>query len=150
MCGIIGILPRPCTRVAPQPSEILSLLDAALAAGNNMVAMADALMAADQMLRGEAGMQTLAGNISLTNEIQSRLDVIDSVANIEEARIDALHVDTATLDTEALRLSRVRDASWAIRRDRLRTADAVHALAGEKATASSRWLSQHSTITLGN
>ncbi|MEY3656727.1 MAG: putative glucosamine-6-phosphate synthase [Actinomycetota bacterium] len=137
MCGIIGILPRPCTRVAPQPSEILSLLDAALAAGNDMVALADALMAADQMLRGDAGMQTLAGNISLTNEIQSRLDVIDSVANIEEARIDALHVDTATLDTEALRLSRVRDASWAIRRDRLRTADAVHTLAGAQAAASS-------------
>ena len=102
-----------------------------------MVAVADALMAADQMLRGDAGMQTLAGNISLTNEIQSRLDVIDAVANVEEARIDALHVDTATLDTEALRLSRVRDASWAIRRDRLRTADAVHALAGDKASASS-------------
>ena len=136
MCGIIGILPRPCTRTAPQPSEILGLLDAALAAGNNMVAVSDALMAADQLLRGDAGMQTLAGNLSLTNDILSRLDVLDSLANNEEARIDALHVDTATLDTEALRLSRVRDASWAIRRDRLRTAEAVHALAGVGATAS--------------
>ena len=137
MCGIIGILPRPCTRIAPEPSEILVLLDAAVAAGSNMAAVADSLMAADQLLRGEAGIQTLAGNLSLTNEILSRLDVIDSVANVEETRIDALHVDTATLDAEALRLSRVRDASWAIRRDRLRTADAVHALAGVGAAASS-------------
>lgn len=102
-----------------------------------MAAVADALMAADQLLRGDAGIQALAGNLSLTNEILSRLDVIDSVAAVEEARIDALHVDTATLDAEALRLSRVRDASWAIRRDRLRTADAVHALAGVGASVSS-------------
>ena len=137
MCGIIGILPRPCTRIAPAPSEVLSLLDAAVGAGGNMAAVADALMAADQLLRGDAGIQALAGNLSLTNEILSRLDVIDSVAAVEEARIDALHVDTATLDAEALRLSRVRDASWAIRRDRLRTADAVHALAGAGASVSS-------------
>lgn len=137
MCGIIGILPRPCTRTAPAPSEVLSLLDSAVAAGSNLAAVAESLMAADQLLRGDAGIQALAGNLSLTNEILSRLDVIDSVAAVEEARIDALHVDTATLDAEALRLSRVRDASWAIRRDRLRTADAVHALAGVGASVSS-------------
>ena len=102
-----------------------------------MASVAESLMAADQLLRGDAGIQALAGNLSLTNEILSRLDVIDSVAAVEEARIDALHVDTATLDAEALRLSRVRDASWAIRRDRLRTADAVHALAGVGASVSS-------------
>lgn len=102
-----------------------------------MAAVAESLMAADQLMRGDAGIQALAGNLSLTNEILSRLDVIDSVAAVEEARIDALHVDTATLDAEALRLSRVRDASWAIRRDRLRTADAVHALAGVGASVSS-------------
>ena len=137
MCGIIGILPRPCTRTAPSPSEVLVLLDSALAAGTDMAAVADALMAADQLLRGDAGMQTLAGNVTLIREILSRLDVLDAMADNEEARIDALHVDTVTLDAEALRLSRVRDASWAIRRDRLRTADAVHALAGEAASVSS-------------
>ena len=102
-----------------------------------MASVAESLMAADQLLRGDAGIQALAGNLSLTNDILSRLDVIDSVATVEEARIDALHVDTATLDAEALRLSRVRDASWAIRRDRLGTADAVHALAGVGASVSS-------------
>lgn len=137
MCGIIGILPRPCTRVAPAPSEILVLLDAAVKAGTDMAAVADALMAADQLLRGDAGMQTLAGNGSLIREILSRLDFLDAMADNEEARIDALHVDTVTLDAEALRLSRVRDACWAIRRDRLRTADAVRALAGDAASVSS-------------
>jgi glutamine---fructose-6-phosphate transaminase (isomerizing) len=137
MCGIIGILPRPCTRIAPAPSEILVLLDAAVAAGTNMAAIADALMSADQLLRGDAGIQTLAGNVSLIHEILARLDVLDATANVEEARLDALRADTVTLDSEALRLSRVRDASWAIRRDRLRTAEEVHALAGDSATVSS-------------
>ncbi|MEY4252301.1 MAG: hypothetical protein RL691_1182, partial [Actinomycetota bacterium] len=30
MCGIIGILPRPTGRVAPEPKDIIALLDAAL------------------------------------------------------------------------------------------------------------------------
>lgn len=137
MCGIIGILPRPCTRIAPAPSEILVLLDAAVAAGKDMAAIADAVVSADQLLRGDAGIQTLAGNVSLFQGILSRLDVLDAVADAEEARIDSLHADTVTLDAEALRLSRVRDACWAIRRDRLRTAEAVHALAGDSATVSS-------------
>ena len=137
MCGIIGILPRPCTRFAPAPSEILVLLDAAVAAGTDMAAVADAVVSADQLLRGDAGMQTLAGNDSLFQQILSRLDVLDAMANVEEARIDSLHTDTVTLDSEALRLSRVRDACWAIRRDRLRTAEAVHALAGDSASVSS-------------
>ena len=137
MCGIIGILPRPCTRHAPAPSEILVLLDAAVAAGTDMSAIADAVVSADQLLRGDAGIQTLAGNVSLFKEILSRLDVLDAMADAEEARIDSLHVDTVTLDAEAFRLSRVRDACWAIRRDRLRTAEAVHALARDNATISS-------------
>jgi glucosamine--fructose-6-phosphate aminotransferase (isomerizing) len=137
MCGIIGILPRLGQRSAPSASDIVALLDAAVAASTDLDAVAHALMTADQLLRGDAGIQTLAGNLSLMGDIASRLDLIDAVADTEESRIDALHVDTATLDAEAERLSRVRDASWAIRRDRLRTADAVHALAGRNATVSS-------------
>ena len=136
MCGIIGILPRPCTRTAPQPAEILALLDAAVAAGTDLGNVADALTTADQLLRGEAGVRTLAGNLSLVSEIVSRLDRIDAVADSEESRIDALHVDSATFDRESIRLAHVRDAAWAIRRDRLRTADAVHALAGRDAPES--------------
>jgi glutamine---fructose-6-phosphate transaminase (isomerizing) len=137
MCGIIGILSRPGSRAVPSASQILDLLDAAVAANTNLNAVSDALMAADQMLRGDAGIQCMAANASLTADIVRRLDAIDAVADAEEARIDGLHADTSTFDAESARLSRVRDASWAIRRDRLRTADAVVALAGEGAVASS-------------
>ena len=136
MCGIIGILSRPSTRKAPTPAEIVALLDAAVTAGSEFSVVSDALMAADQLLRGDAGIRTLAGNSTLIADITSRLDLIDAVADIEEARIDALHADTATLDAQVTRLSRVRDGSWAIRRDRIRAADAVHVLAGRDAAAS--------------
>ena len=130
MCGIIGILPRPSTRSVPTSQSIEDLLAAAVNAGTDCVLIADALMAADQMLRGDAGIQALVGNAALIARITASLDAIDVVAAAEEARIDALHVDTATLDAEVARLSRVKDASWAIRRDRLRAADAVHVFAG--------------------
>jgi glucosamine--fructose-6-phosphate aminotransferase (isomerizing) len=136
MCGIIGILSRPSTRTAPTPAEIVALLDAAVATGTDFAVISDALMAADQLLRGDAGIRTLAGNSALIADITSRLDLIDAVADAEEARIDALHADTATLDAQVARLSRVRDGSWAIRRDRIRAADAVNVLAGRDAAAS--------------
>ena len=137
MCGIIGILPRPGSRVAPSSADILELLDAAVAAGQDLQATSDALMAVDQLLRGDAGIQTLAGNLSLAGDIVARLNAIDARADEEERRLDALHADTATLDAQAAVLSRVKDAAWAIRRDRLRTADEVHALAGRNASVSS-------------
>ncbi len=137
MCGIIGILPRPGLRTAPSSADILRLLDAAVDAGTDLRATSDALIAVDQLLRGDAGIQTLAGNLSLAGDIAARLSTIDARADEEERRIDALHADTATLDAQAAALSRVKDAAWAIRRDRLRTADEVHALAGRNASVSS-------------
>ncbi|MEY3805359.1 MAG: putative glucosamine-6-phosphate synthase, partial [Actinomycetota bacterium] len=137
MCGIVGILSCPTHRNAPAPAEILALLDTAVAAGADLDAVADALEETDRLLHGDAGIFTLAGNLSLANDIVSRLDVIDAVVDREEARIDDLHVDSLSLDRAVEKVSRTRDALWAIRRDRLRTADAVHALAGRGASQSS-------------
>ena len=121
----------------PTANSIEELLTVAINAGTDCSLIADALMAADQLLRGDAGIQALVGNAVLITRITTCLDAIDVVAMTQEARIDALHVDTATLDAEVARLSRVKDASWAIRRDRLRAADAVNVFAGSGAGASS-------------
>ncbi len=137
MCGIVGILPRPGNRPAPRPDEVVALLDAAAAAGDDLVAVADALFAADALLRGDAGIRTLAGNLTLANDISSRLDLIDSRVDEAERRLDGEHLDSASLDARSHALSRVKDASWALRRDRLRTAAEVHALAGRNAPESS-------------
>ena len=124
MCGIIGIVSCPGSRTAPEPARILELLDAAVAA-DSISLMASHLEEADALLRGDAGVRTLLEHPVLAVEIISRLDAVDVWADKDEARIDALHVDTASLDAQVEQLSRVRDASWSLRRDRLRTAEAV-------------------------
>ena len=137
MCGIIGILSRPGSRQVPTAHEIVALLDAAVNANTDLSSVSDALMAADQLLRGDAGIQAMVNNPGLAGDITARLDRIDAVADAQEARIDALHGDSAQIDAEVAKLSRVRDASWALRRDRLRAADSVKSLAGSEPTASS-------------
>ena len=133
MCGIIGIVSRPRTRAVPTAAEILALLDAAVSAGSDPERVAAPLADADHLLRGDAGIELTAGNMSLAADIVSRLDRIDALMDTVEASLDSMHGPAAALDAAASRVSAVRDASWSIRRDRLRTADAVHALAGRGA-----------------
>ena len=134
MCGIVGILSCPHHRHAPNPAELVALLDSAVGVATDLESVAVTLEQVDQLLRGDAGVFALAGNHSLANDIVTRLNVLDGIVDDEEARIDEMHVDSLSLDKAVERVSRVRDALWAIRRDRLRTADAVHALAGRGAT----------------
>ena len=135
MCGIIGIVSRPSARPVPAAADVIGLLDAAVAAGDDLESAARSLAAADALLRGDAGIVALAGNLTLASEINARLDRVDSRADAAEAVLDAMHGDSSAIDAAAARVSAVRDASWALRRDRLRTADAVHALAGAGAAS---------------
>ena len=135
MCGIIGIVSRPRTRQVPSSAEVMALLDAAVAAGNDAESAARSLAQADALLRGDAGLELLAFSPDLAAGITGRLDLVDAGADVLEAALDSIHGDASALDAAAARVSRVRDASWAIRRDRLRTAVEVRSLAGEEAGA---------------
>ncbi len=136
MCGIIGIVSRPTGRAIPSRDEIVAVLDRAVASLPDTARAADHAHAVDAMLRGDAGVQTLAGNLELVTALSSRLDVLDAFADEEERRLDASDLDPQELETSIAVVTRLRDALWAIRRDRLRTADAVHALAGRSASTS--------------
>ncbi|MBM3717555.1 MAG: SIS domain-containing protein [Actinobacteria bacterium] len=135
MCGIIGIVSRPGTRVAPADAEITGLLEAAVLSAESgaLEDAAAALSGVDALLKGDAGIEAMAGNLVLAVAITSALDRIDAVTAARETALDALHADQAAIDRESARLSAVMDPSWAIRRDRLRTASAVHELAGRHA-----------------
>jgi len=149
MCGIIAVLPRPSGRHVPTASQVLELVDGAIAAAPDLTAMANGLVAADQLLRGDVGIQLMTGNLSLRADLLARLDTLDAVALAEEARIDGLHVDSATFDTESRRLAVVRDALWAIRRDRLRAADVVGTFAGRDSSVEAlcSYLSVHQALS---
>ncbi len=140
MCGIVGIVSRPGTRAVPSNDDVLSLLDVAVGAlvrqPRDVEGAARALAAADALLRGDAGVTALAGNLALSVAITARLDRVDAVAGDIERDLDQMAANQAEIDRAAGLLSRLRDSSWAIRRDRLRTADEVHALAGRNAPVS--------------
>ncbi|MEA3184675.1 MAG: hypothetical protein QOJ74_1152, partial [Ilumatobacteraceae bacterium] len=130
MCGIIGILSRPSLRRVPEPPEILACLDRAVAADG----LGDAAVAArhcDKLLKGVPGVCALIGRYELATGIVARLDQLEARAAEIEARIESDHsLDPDEHERIAAELIELRDATWAIRQDRLRTARAVEALAG--------------------
>jgi hypothetical protein len=62
MCGIIGIVSRPTGRAIPSRDEVLTGLDSAIAARGDNALVAQHLRRVDELLRGDAGMQAMAGN----------------------------------------------------------------------------------------
>ncbi len=141
MCGIVCVVVRPSGRSAPHSSDLLRQLDAAVnAADSGDIALAGKLVAdVDAALRGDAGQVTMADNLELSAGIISRADQLDTLAGAAEQTLEAL-VGLSAHDVErrSNELIVLRDASWSLRNDRLRTARLVDALAGKGASASAR------------
>ena len=134
MCGIIGILSRPSQRRAPEPEEVLAPLDQAVAAGSLDQAAAAARLC-DDLLKGVPGVCALIGRYELAVGIVARLDQLEARAAAEENRIESdVSLDPDEHERIAAQLIDLRDATWAIRHDRLRTAREVEALAGRDST----------------
>ena len=143
MCGIVAVLSRPTERETPAAEQVLALLDAAVAASAppapesgdltaGLAAVADWAARADGLLRGAPGVLALADRPALTAAIEARLDQLDAYVVTEEARVDAVAAGPDVERANAA-LVRIKDILWALRRDRLRTADAVADLAGRDA-----------------
>jgi glutamine---fructose-6-phosphate transaminase (isomerizing) len=130
MCGIIAVLSRPATRPIPEPTEILAGLDAAVGSIGDMTAVIAALRTVDTSLRGVAGVQALVGQDSLIEAMLTRLAPLDSFADEVESELESSHVDVNRLEEESAKLIELRDLLWALRRDRIRIAEAVADLAG--------------------
>src|SRR5215207_949075 len=139
MCGIVAILTRPDGRQDPAPADVLAALDAALAAPLPPAAppavvstVAGHASRADRLLRGVAGVSVLATRPELRAAVIARLDVLDARADEVERHLETIDVP-AELEAGNAALVELRDALWAVRRDRLRSADAVADLAGRHA-----------------
>lgn len=132
---------RPSGRLAPHAADLLRELDAAVnAATSGDIALAAKLVTdVDAALRGDAGQITMADNLELSAGIISRADQLDTLAGAAEQALEAL-VGLSARDVErrSNELIVLRDASWSLRNDRLRTARLVDALAGKGASASAR------------
>ena len=137
MCGIIGIVSRPSSRPVPDAAELIALLDAAVGARSMAEATATTLQC-DLLLHGVPGVLALAGRHELVSAITARLDQLDARIIDEETRVEsATPLDVDSVERVSAELIAFRDATWAIRHDRLRTAREVAALAGPNAGESS-------------
>ncbi|MCB1013550.1 MAG: SIS domain-containing protein [Acidimicrobiales bacterium] len=146
MCGIIGVVRRPATRATPRPDEILDPLGAAVAelaalpgdpgdALEPLVRAAGGLEIADRLLRGAPGVTALLRHRSLGAEAGALLDTASDHLGAFESLLDAGAAGLAAERLEQVNAAviRVKDAAWAIRRDRLPTAEKVRGLAGPDA-----------------
>ncbi len=143
MCGIIAIVRRPATRAVPTPDDLAGLLDAAVAAAAGLALdtlpaalddLAVPVEALDAALRGTPGVRALLASPEVAERTAAVLDDLIARLDALEAALDAEGVAVAD-GAEAVNAAmvRARDATWAVRRDRLRTAAAVADLAGTDA-----------------
>jgi glucosamine--fructose-6-phosphate aminotransferase (isomerizing) len=141
MCGIICIVSRPSARPLPIAADLLDALDKAIAAGNigAIAECASHVAAVDAALRGESGTAALVDNLQLVSGLVSRLDQLDAVAlQAEQVLEAATGLSTQEVEHRSNDLIALRDATWSLRNDRLRTAKLVGELAGKSASDSAR------------
>ena len=148
MCGIIAVLLRPETRAVPLAADLLGRLDTVLATwaaidgdlpgDASLREMADTTSLVDAALRGDAGIWLMAGNREFIAGLSGRLDRLDSYLLAADRALERADVATSAVALERTTnlLTAVRDATWSLRKDRIRTALAVDGLAGSGASRS--------------
>jgi len=132
MCGIVALVGRPSSRPVPTASDIIARLDEAVRERADLPAATAVLDEVDRLLHGVPGVRALIDQRQLITAIEERLSRFDTVIAEREAVLDT--VDAESLEAGARELGALRDAIWSIRRDRLRTASEVAALAGRDAS----------------
>ncbi|MSV82416.1 MAG: SIS domain-containing protein, partial [Actinobacteria bacterium] len=139
MCGIVALLSRPSQRPAPTRDWLFSRLDAAIDAhADGPGAVAGPVEEVDAALKGLPGVQALVGHPEISAGIVARLDQIDALALAFERSLESGGVVPADMiEATNAALIRLKDAAWAVRNDRLRTARAVEALSGRDAGTTS-------------
>jgi glucosamine--fructose-6-phosphate aminotransferase (isomerizing) len=141
MCGIIAIVQRPARRQPPDAKELLALLDEARSVLDHDAAdlpasvhrAAVSVEKVDRLLRGAAGVRALVGHSSTATLVGHGVVAVEERALAHEQRVDRGEVrfDATQLESFNAALIRLKDAVWAVRADRLRTAREVAALAGD-------------------
>ncbi|MCP3993060.1 MAG: SIS domain-containing protein [Actinomycetia bacterium] len=139
MCGIIAIVRRRSNRPIPDGSQLLAQLGEVVAmlpkpgdqdlnwlAGSEV----DILLAVDRELRGEAGLQALLNDRSLSSGIAGIVGQINDAIDDAERLLDEEGDQFPELETINASLVRLKDAAWSLERDRLRAAREVTQLGG--------------------
>ena len=144
MCGIIAVLRRPGARsvvareqVAGPLGEAVDLLASGGALPGACARAAERVEAADRALRGSDGVHTLIHDRRLLAEVEGTCASLTAAIAAIEAGLDAgtdgaVPVDGEDVEAVNAAVSRLKDAVWAVERDRVPTARAVADLAGSE------------------
>ena len=133
MCGIIAVLSRPSTRPVPPAADLIELLDRAIA--DPSISGAARLAAeCDRLLHGVPGVCALVGRHELLAAMGAKLDQLEARAADYERWIESsIELTADQIEKANIEMIALRDATWAVRQDRLRTAREVDGLAGRDA-----------------
>ncbi len=157
MCGIIAVLRRPTDRSLPDPNGFVADLQAAVAALRDGGGLLDRLTRAservesvDAALRPVVGVLALRGAPAAADRIRALCAELSASVAALEAALDAATPEEALSDLESTNAAmiRLKDAVWAIERDRLRAVDSVDLLAGDGgAAAATAMFSLHQALS---
>ncbi len=153
MCGIVAVIPRPSDRPAPVLRDLLGTLDDADARLEALIAQPTAeglndvravVAAAEHALRGAQGTLALIADHFGFAALEHRAASLTANVTALDARLDTNVAVGREIEALSAELIALKDALWALARDRLRTARAVEGLAGVSSHAPSAIEAFHS------
>ena len=159
MCGIIAVVRQPTKRSVPCRSAITRSLAAAAdsfaryAANADLHGLrvaADELTQIDAQLRGVAGLRLMLEDPSLLEVLaQGCNEFLAQIQEVEAALEANPPLKSVDLQHANFELNRIRDALWAIARDRLRAARSVSQLSNQARhpAALEAYLSVHQALS---
>ena len=142
MCGIVVVVRRPSERGLPVLSALEGELSVALESLSSLASAdsIDVLLGAatsvefvDSQLKGLPGLRALLAAPTTITRIDATCLALEVELQALESRLDEPGVPTARLEDANAALVRLKDAVWAVHRDRLRNTLAVGDLAGRDA-----------------
>jgi glutamine---fructose-6-phosphate transaminase (isomerizing) len=132
MCGIIAVLSATDGREVPQSALIHGLIDQALAsldAGNANDAH-QSLLRIDQLVHGPSGVEALISHPEMVSAIELAVTKVVEWVSLREQSLDVADLVGPELEAVNASLILLRDVTWSLRVDRLRTAREVAGLLG--------------------
>ena len=162
MCGIIAVVRRPTLRELPTSEAVCTPLEMASTRLGELLTStpddierivaeaAELVAAADRLLQGVAGVRALIETVGLAASVTNLITGLDAqVVAFESALDDDGSISVVVLEQVNAALIALKDAVWAIRRDRLRAAEGVSAFvgAGHGPAAIAVGLSMHQALS---
>jgi glucosamine--fructose-6-phosphate aminotransferase (isomerizing) len=134
MCGIVAVLARPSRRAAPDLRAVLAEVDALVSGPADAGEAVAVLRRANSLLRGVPGLRALVAEPGAVEALEGSLDRFEKEIARLEADLDvrASGLDPGRHEELSAELVALKDAWWAVRRDRLGMARRVAAMLGPR------------------